>query len=146
MASTFTLRRIARKPSYTIGRLYCDSTYLCDTIEDCDRGLSQSMPLQTIKSKKIHGATAIPTGTYEVVYTFSPKYKKNMPRLLNVPGYEGILIHTGNTAADTEGCLIVGRNKVVGKVLESRDTYNNIVLPALKKAWQQSEKVFITIK
>lgn len=119
-----TLIRIANKPTYTIGKLYIDGCYFCDTLEDVDRGLDDSMEEKEIKAKKIKGQTAIPTGTYPVKITYSPKYKKLMPLVDNVKGYQGIRIHSGNTHKDTEGCLLVGRNKEVGKVLESRKTFN----------------------
>lgn len=139
-----TLNRIAKKPKYTIGKLYIDGEYFCDTIEDTDRGLTQTMTDAQIKSKKVHGQTAIPTGTYKVIISYSNKFKRQMPLLLNVPGFLGIRIHSGNTEKDTEGCLIVGKNKVVGKVIESKDTYNklfSILCEANKK-----EAIKITIK
>lgn len=119
-----TLVRIANRPTYCIGKLYIDGVYFCDTIEDTDRGLDDGMSEAEIKQKKVKGQTAIPTGTYPVYITWSPKYQKPMPLLENVKGYSGIRIHSGNTAKDTEGCLLVGKNKEVGKVLESRKTYN----------------------
>lgn len=139
-----TLNRIAKKSKYTIGKLYIDGEYFCDTIEDTDRGLTQTMTDAQIKSKKAYGQTAIPTGTYKVIISYSNKFKRQMPLLLNVPGFLGIRIHSGNTEKDTEGCLIVGKNKVVGKVIESKDTYNklfSILCEANKK-----EAIKITIK
>lgn len=139
-----TLNRIAKKSKYTIGKLYIDGEYFCDTIEDTDRGLTQIMTDAQIKSKKVYGQTAIPTGTYRVIISYSNKFKRQMPLLLNVPGFLGIRIHSGNTEKDTEGCLIVGKNKVVGKVIESKDTYNklfSILCEANKK-----EAIKITIK
>lgn len=121
-----TLMRIANRPTYCIGKFYIDGVYFCDTIEDTDRGLDDGMSEAEIKQKKVKGQTAIPTGTYPVHITWSPKYKKPMPLLERVKGYSGIRIHSGNTAKDTEGCLIVGKNKEVGKVLESRKTYNEL--------------------
>ena len=121
-----TLMRIANRPTYCIGKLYIDGVYFCDTIEDTDRGLDDQMKESEILKKKVKGQTAIPTGTYNLFITWSPKYKKPMPLLENVKGYSGIRIHSGNTAKDTEGCLIVGKNKEVGKVLESRATYNKL--------------------
>ncbi len=112
------LKRIARKPSYTIGKLFVDGVYLCDTLEDTDR-LNKGMSATEIATKKIPGKTAIPEGTYKVIVNTSPKFKRLLPRLVNVPGYEGVLIHRGNTAADTAGCILVGENKQVGKVLNS---------------------------
>ena len=138
------LDRIAKKSKYTIGKLYINGEYFCDTIEDTDRGLTQTMTDAQIKSKKVYGQTAIPTGTYKVIISYSNKFKRQMPLLLNVPGFLGIRIHSGNTEKDTEGCLIVGKNKVVGKVIESKDTYNklfSILCEANKK-----EAIKITIK
>lgn len=150
-----TLKRIARKEGYTIGRLYIDDNPkpFCDTLEDRDRGLEQAMPLDMIKRIKVKGETAIPTGTYELsMRHISPKYSRKkafaftggvMPRLLNVPGYEGVLIHSGNTAADSEGCILVGENKAVGKVLNSMATF--------KALWsvlnqRKSEPITITVQ
>lgn len=118
--------RIANRPTYCIGKFYIDGVYFCDTIEDTDRGLDDGMSEAEIKQKKVKGETAIPTGTYPVYITWSPKYQKPMPLLERVKGYSGIRIHSGNTAKNTEGCLIVGKNKEVGKVLESRKTYNEL--------------------
>jgi hypothetical protein len=139
-----TLTRIAKRSTYTIGKLYIDGVYFCDTIEDTDRGLTQSMPLAEIKQKKVYGETAIPTGTYSVIINYSPKFKKNMPLITGVRGFDGIRIHTGNTADDSLGCIIVGKNKVVGKVLESRDTYNKL-FPILTKACKEG-KIYINIQ
>lgn len=138
------LDRIAKKSKYTIGKLYIDGEYFCDTIEDTDRGLTQTMTDAQIKSKKVYGQTAIPTGTYKVIISYSNKFKRQMPLLLNVPGFLGIRIHSGNTEKDTEGCLIVGKNKVVGKVIESKDTYNKL-FSILCKA-NKKEAIKITIK
>lgn len=118
------LLRIANRPTYCIGKLYIDGVYFCDTIEDTDRGLDDKMTEAEILKKKVKGQTAIPTGVYPVYITWSPKYNKPMPLIENVKGYSGIRIHSGNTSKDTEGCLLVGKNKEVGKVLESRKTYN----------------------
>ena len=137
------LKRIAKKETYTIGKLYIDGVYFCDTIEDKDRGLNQAMSINDIKKKKVYGETAIPTGTYKLVIDYSNRFKKNMAHILNVPGYEGIRIHTGNSAKDSLGCIIVGKNKVVGKVIESRDTYNQL-FPILQKAFKEGE-IKITI-
>ena len=120
------LVRIAFKDTYTIGKLYVDGKYFSDVIEDKDRGLDSSMTESEILEKKVKGQTAIPTGHYVINITYSPKYKRMMPLLLDVKGFSGIRIHSGNTAKDTEGCLIVGKNKKVGMVLESRDTYKRL--------------------
>ena len=120
------LVRIAFKDTYTIGKLYVDGKYFCDVLEDKDRGLDSSMTESEILEKKVKGQTAIPTGHYVINITYSPKYKRMMPILLDVKGFSGIRIHSGNTAKDTEGCLLVGKNKKVGMVLESRDTYQRL--------------------
>lgn len=102
------VKRFYKGDNYTTGWLYIDGKLICETIEDRDRGLTQDMPLDEIKKKKVYSHTAIPTGTYKVVVNNSPKFKRNLPRLLNVPGFDGILIHRGNTHHDTAGCLLVG--------------------------------------
>ena len=134
--------RIAKKSTYTIGKLYLNGVYFCDTLEDTDRGLYQGMPLQKIKDLKSKGATAIPKGKYKVTMkVVSPKFSKRatyqfcqgkLPRLLNVDGYEGVLIHIGNTAKDTEGCILVGQNKVVGQVINSNTTFKKLYAEMLK--------------
>lgn len=139
-----TLNRIAKKAKYTIGKLYINDKYFCDTLEDTDRGLTQSMTEQQIVSKKVYGKTAIPTGTYRIIISYSNKFKKQMPLLLNVPGFAGIRIHSGNTEKDSLGCILVGKNKAVGKVLESRDTYSKL-FSILQEA-NKKETIKITIK
>lgn len=138
------LNRIAKKAKYTIGKLYINDQYFCDTLEDTDRGLTQSMTEQQIGSKKVYGETAIPTGTYRIIISYSNKFKKQMPLLLNVPGFAGIRIHSGNTEKDSLGCILVGKNKAVGKVLESRDTYSKL-FSILQEA-DKKETIKITIK
>lgn len=138
-----TLKRIALRPTYTIGKLYIDDVYFCDTIEDTVRELNKNGKFDN-GEKKIHSKTAIPYGTYEIKWTYSPRFKKYTPQLMNVPSFEGIRIHAGNTSADTEGCLILGKNKQVGKVLNSRDTINKFY-PIIKEACSNG-KVTIEIK
>lgn len=134
-----TLIRKYKKKDYCIGELYVDNKFFCDTLEDPDRGLTSTMNLTEIKAKKIKGDTAIPTGTYKITLDIvSPKYSNfskypyvkfcggKMPRLLNIPGYEGVLIHAGNTQKDTEGCLLVGMNRQIGKVLDSQKTFKKL--------------------
>jgi hypothetical protein len=130
------LQRRFRGADYTIGSLYIDGKYACDTLEDTDRGLKQSMTIAEIKRLKIAGQTAIPTGTYKVVTNIvSPKYSTReayafcegkVPRLLDVKGYEGILIHIGNYAEDTDGCILVGENKIKGRVINSTATFKRL--------------------
>lgn len=139
-----TQKIIARRDKYRISNLYIDDVYFCDVLEDTDRGLKQSMSSEEISKKKIKGQTAIPTGTYEVVITYSNRFKKQLPLLLNVKGFSGIRIHSGNTHKDTEGCLLVGVNKVVGKVLNSRETFNKLF--KVLKERSSKGKIYITIK
>ena len=114
------LKRLYPKPDYTIGKLYIDGVYFCDTIEDTDRGLYQTMPITEIKAKKKQDITAIPYGEYKVVLSMSPRFRKILPEILNVPGFTGVRIHSGNTQYDSSGCLILGKNTVKGKVTNSR--------------------------
>lgn len=136
-----TLKRIANRKDYCIGKLYINGKYFCDTLEDVDRGLDDSMTEDEIKQSKIKEQTAIPTGIYTVLLTYSPKYKRVMPLINNVKGYSGIRIHSGNSSKDTEGCLLVGKNTVVGRLTDSRNTYN-----ALFKRLQQKGSNKITIE
>lgn len=138
------VKRIAKKDTYTIGKFYINDQYWCDTIEDKDRGLTNSMSLSEIKEAKVYSKTAIPTGRYEVIWSHSNAFNRQLPLLLNVPGFSGIRIHSGNTSADTAGCLILGENKVVGKVINSKATCAKI-LPLIKQACL-TEKVYITIE
>lgn len=131
------LKRIAKKENYTIGKLYIDGKYFSDTIEDKDRGLSQDMSLTQIKKIKVSNETAIPTGTYDItLQVTSPKFKNKtwaqpyggkIPRLLNVPGFEGVLCHPGSDQNSTSGCLIVGQNTIVGKVTNSQNTFHKLM-------------------
>ena len=117
----------------------------CNTLEDKDRGLRQDTKLAEIKNKKVYGKTAIPSGSYECVYTYSNRFKKMLPLLLNVKGFEGIRIHSGNSAKDTEGCILVGLNLKKGMLLNSRE-WTNKLIQAMKTAWDKKEKVAIVIK
>ncbi len=105
------LVRIFKGEKYTIGKLYVDGEYFCDTLEDKVRNL----PVE----KKVMHETAIPAGEYEVRITYSPKFKRNLPLLLGVPYFTGIRIHRGNTPGGTSGCILVGENKVKGMVVNS---------------------------
>lgn len=139
-----TLKRVAKKSSYTIGKMYINGTYFCDTLEDTDRNITNNMNPTFIKSKKIHSKTAIPTGTYKVILNVSPKFRRILPRLIDVPGFDGILIHRGNTAEDTAGCILVGENKVVGKVINSTQ-YELKIVKLIQQALDRHEFVTISI-
>lgn len=138
-----TLKRIALKPKYTIGKLYIDDKYFCDTLEDTVRDLNKDGKFDN-GEKKIKGKTAIPYGMYEIKWTYSPRFKKYTPQLMNVPSFEGIRIHAGNSSKDTEGCLLLGENKKVGMVLNSKATIAKFC-PIIKDACAKG-KVTIEIK
>ena len=150
-----TIERRWPKVTYTIGRLYIDGIYYCNTLEDYDRGLRQSDQLRDIQRRKIAGETAIPKGTYEVAMNVtSPKYagvawyynfcRGKMPRLKDVPGFDGILIHPGTSALDTKGCILVGKNTKVGKLTDSRACFME-VYKLMKEAADHGEKITIEI-
>ena len=139
------LKRISKKPDYTIGKVYINNEYFCDSIEDKDRGLTDNMSELQVQAIKVMHKTAIPTGTYKVTYTYSNKYKKMMPLVNDVKGFTGIRIHSGNTADDSSGCIILGQNKVVGKVINSKITIDKFIT-ILKKALDKKEKVELMIK
>ena len=121
------VKRLYKKADYTIGKMYIDGEYFCDTLEDTDRGLKQEYSLAELKELKEYGKTAIPTGEYELKVTFSNRFQKHLPQLMNVPAFSGVRIHSGNTHADTEGCILLGKNKAKGKVLDSRKTMNEFM-------------------
>lgn len=114
------LHRKYKKDGYTIGKLSINGKSICDTLEDTDRELTSDMSEEEIKERKVFGKTAIPIGEYKVVMTYSNRFKKQMPLLLDVKGFSGIRIHSGNTAEDTEGCILCGKNSEKGKVLNSK--------------------------
>lgn len=105
------VKRNFKGSEYTIGKLYIDGNYYCDTLEDVVRPTGV----------KISGKTAIPAGKYKVKVTWSPRFRRYLPEILNVPGFSGVRIHSGNSATDTEGCLLLGLNKEKGKVLNSKN-------------------------
>lgn len=144
-----------KKQSYTISNLTIDGKWFCNVLEDTDRGLDDSMSLAKIKELKKPSITAIPKGTYEITLdVISPRfctktfYKQvcdgKLPRLLNVKGFEGILIHAGNTDKDTDGCLLVGQNKVKGQVINSQATFKELY-KLLKDKHDKGEKITIKI-
>lgn len=120
------LKRTALKAGYTIGRLSIDGKYFCDTLEDTVRDTNRNGVFDN-GERKIHGRTAIPYGRYKVTLTLSPRFGRILPLLHDVPQFNGVRIHSGNTADDTEGCILVGYNRAVGKVLDSRKTEQRLV-------------------
>ena len=135
--------RYHKKPNYTIGKLFIDGEYFCDTLEDADRGLANAMPTSQIQAAKRKGTTAIPTGRYLMELTLSPRFGRTLPIIIGVKGFDGIRIHRGNTHEDTEGCILVGENKAVGKVLNSANTENRL-MERLQKI-NHTEQIYITI-
>lgn len=129
------IKRIFKGPDYTIGRLSIDGKYFCDTLEDTVRPVGVKIP----------GRTAIPAGKYKIKLTESLRFKKLMPRLENVPGFTGVLIHSGNTTEDTEGCILVGKNDRQGWVSNSKDTFNKLFI-VLQEVAKHKEEIWLTIK
>jgi len=145
------LNRILKTNDYTIGELSVDGKYLCDTIEDAVRPLPESCP-NTPKGiackckEKVYGKTAVPAGTYKVKLGYSNRFRRILPQVLDVPHFLGILIHTGNSNKDTEGCIIVGTwdGKTENWVSNSRKNFNKL-FDMLKQADKNGEDITITI-
>ena len=146
-----TVERKWKRDGYTIGTLSIDGKRLgdgkhyCCTLEDTDRGLDSKMPTSKILFMKRPHITAIPTGRYEVTLTYSPHFHRTLPLLNNVPGYSGVRIHPGNTAADTDGCILVGENTAKGRVNKSQYWFT-LVMMEITRTIDKGGKVFITIK
>ena len=159
------LTRIAKRRGYTIGRLailkeeseeyrtYQTEEYFCDTLEPTVLELKTTVPKETVLRSPTKLASlkpvAIPEGRYAVVITWSPKFKMWLPLLLGGPDFnrlwQGIRIHMGNTAKDTQGCILVGRNQIVGKVLESRKWLYELK-QKIVEAKAKGEAVWLTIR
>lgn len=134
------LHRKYIKDKYTIGELWVDNKFFCSTLEDPVRDINKNGIFDN-GEYKIPNDTAIPYGEYEVQITYSPKFKRELPILLNVPHFEGIRIHGGNTNEDTSGCILLGENTQKGKVLNSRK-YVQLLIDKIKST---KEKVYIKI-
>ena len=145
-----------KKPDYTVGRMSIDGTFICNTMEDVDRGLDDGMQDWMIKNKKIPNVTAIPTGRYKIdMDTVSPKFSKypfymevcqgKLPRIKNVRGFDGILIHCGVDHSNSSGCILVGMNTQVGKLTNSKETFKKIYA-LMKEAHDKGETIYITIE
>lgn len=111
----------------TIGKLFINDEFFCYTLEDKDRGLKDSDPLPLIVAKKVFGKTAIPKGKYKVIVNESSKFKRVLPRLLNTKGFTGVLMHRGNSAENSLGCILVGFKKSVNSIFESTQAENKLV-------------------
>lgn len=131
------VNRIFKASTYTIGELSVNDNYLCDTLEDRVRP----------EGEKVYGETAIPTGTYTVILSYSNRFKKVMPEIQNVPNFTGVRIHCGNSSKDTEGCLLVGKwdGKTENWISDSKNSYNKLY-PLLEEAFNKKENITITIK
>ena len=150
-----SLYRTWKKDTYTIGRMFINGHFFCNTIEDKDRDLYQGMSEDEIDRIKVYGETAIPYGRYRVsMKRKSPKFSQKkqyakcggyVPYLMNVPGFSGILIHIGNWATDSAGCILVGENKVKGGVVNSTVWFWRLY-DILKAADDAGEEIWITIQ
>ncbi|WP_455945227.1 DUF5675 family protein [Leyella stercorea] len=152
------VKRIALKDKYTIGHMYIDGKFVCDTLEDKVRDLNKNGKFDN-GEVKIPNETAIPYGTYNVTmniqspkysnyakYLYVKKYNAFMPRLQNVPSFEGVLIHAGNTADHTSGCILVGENKIKGQVINSQKIWTNLMDKYFWPAKLRGEKITIEMK
>lgn len=145
-----------KREDYTVGRMSIDGTLICNTMEDIDRGLDDGMQDWLIRNKKIPNVTAIPTGRYKIdMDTVSPKFSKypfymevcqgKLPRIKNVKGFDGILIHCGVDHSNSSGCILVGMNKQKGKLTDSKETFKKIYA-LMKEAHDRGETIYITIE
>jgi hypothetical protein len=125
-------------PTFTEGNLFMDGLLFCDTLEDQYRDLSVE--------KKVPGKTCIPPGKYEVIISYSQRFKKDLPEVLNVPNFEGIRIHSGNDIDDTEGCILVGTKDSPAHITESIVTKERLITCINHAIKEKGEKVYIEIK
>lgn len=135
---TIELRRIYKGETFSIGNLYVNDVLICNTLEDKIRQLDS-------EDDKVYGKTAIPSGSYEVVLSYSNRFQKILPEILNVPFFKGIRIHSGNNEDDTEGCILVGecRNVEEGYIYNSKKTMNRLM--KILQSADKNEKIFINI-
>lgn len=154
------LKRIARKPTYTIGHFSVNSSRFCDTVEDVDRDINRNGRFDN-GEKKIYAETAIPNGRYRVTMKVqSPKFSQKaayrwwhpngrygmLPRLLDVPHFEGVLIHAGISASSSAGCIIVGRNTIVGQVTDSMNTCRQLYPLLWDAEINRGEEIWLTVQ
>lgn len=137
------LERLWLRDEYTVGRLYVNGKMYCNTLEDRVVDKNKNGIFDG-SERKVPRKTAIPYGEYKVVFNWSPKFGRNLPRLLNVPAFEGILIHPGNTADDSAGCILVGKNTSPGKLTESRYISDNLNV-LIEDAQRMGERITIEI-
>ena len=151
------VQRTARKSTYTIGKVYIDGKYFCDSLEDTDRGVTQVMPFTPTGGakgywvtpdhgiiEKVYGKTAIPTGRYDVCSYYWEKHACYVPMLLRVPGFTGILMHNGMTADHSEGCVLLGKNNIIGR-LDGDRVYMDALAARVMACEKRGEKVTVEI-
>ena len=152
-----TVKRVARKSTYTVGKVSIDGKYFCDSLEDTDRGVTQVMPFTSTVGangywvtqgdgiiEKVYGKTAIPTGLYDACSYYWEKYKCYVVMLLRVPGFTGILMHNGMTADHSEGCVLLGKNNVVGR-LDGNRIYMDALAVRVMACEKRGEKVQVEV-
>lgn len=139
------VRRLVFKKDYTEGQLFIDGSYFCDTLEDCTRDFNKDGDLDEPGETKVPGETAIPFGTYDVIMSYSNRFKKIMPEVLNVKGFEGIRIHSGNIPAHTHGCLLLGVYEKDGRINRSLEM-TGAVTKMIKEAINNKEQVKLTVE
>ena len=153
------VQRKARKSTYTIGKVTIDGKVFCDSLEDTDRGVTQVMPFTPTpvgsakgywsvgdgkKIEKVYGKTAIPTGIYDACSYYWPKFKCYVVQLLRVPGFTGILMHNGMTADNSEGCILLGKNNIVGR-LDGDRIYMDALAARVMACEKRGEKVTVQV-
>lgn len=144
MSRELFLQRRYLKEDYTIGRLSVDDVVFCDTLEDKVRDYNKDGDLNDEDEEKVYGETAIPFGRYRVIVTYSPKFKRKLPLLCNVPHFEGIRIHGGKYNTNTEGCILLGENKIKGGLINSKQ-YVDELTNWIEMWAKKGEETFITI-
>lgn len=138
-----TLKRLNLTPNYTEGELYVNGVYFCKTLEDTNRDLNKNGQFDN-NEKKVYGETCIPYGKYKVILSYSPKFKRELPEILEVPDFQGIRIHRGNKISDTLGCILCGE-KVKNGYLSNSTPYEFKLVELLKQANLRNEESFIEI-
>lgn len=138
-----TLKRLNLTPNYTEGELYVNGVYFCKTLEDTNRDLNKNGQFDN-NEKKVYGETCVPYGKYKVILSYSPKFKRELPEILEVPDFQGIRIHRGNKISDTLGCVLCGE-KVKNGYLSNSTPYEIKLVELFKQAKSRNEESFIEI-
>ena len=138
-----TLKRLNLTPNYTEGDLYVNGTYFCKTLEDTNRDLNKNGKFDN-DEKKVYGETCIPYGKYKVILSYSPKFKRELPEILEVPNFQGIRIHRGNKISDTLGCVLCGE-KIKNGYLSNSTPYEIKLVELFKQAKSRNEESLIEI-